>query len=58
MSASSSPPTAATGRSSRTTRTAVALDFGVTGVPESYVVNPNGIVVAKFEGVTADGLDR
>jgi cytochrome c biogenesis protein CcmG/thiol:disulfide interchange protein DsbE len=35
----------------------VALDFGVTGVPESYVVNPNGIVVAKFEGVTADGLD-
>ena len=35
----------------------VALDFGVTGVPESYVVDPNGIVVAKFEGVTADGLD-
>lgn len=36
----------------------VALDFGVTGVPESYVVDPNGIVVAKFEGVTADGLDE
>jgi cytochrome c biogenesis protein CcmG/thiol:disulfide interchange protein DsbE len=35
----------------------VALDFGVTGVPESYVVNPEGIIVAKFEGVTADGLD-
>ena len=37
----------------------VALEFGVTGVPESYVVDPNGIVVAKFEaGVTADGLDE
>lgn len=35
----------------------VALDFGVSGVPESYVVNPDGIIVAKFEGVTADGLD-
>ncbi len=34
-----------------------ALAFGVTGVPESYVVSPAGIVVAKFEGVTADGLD-
>jgi cytochrome c biogenesis protein CcmG/thiol:disulfide interchange protein DsbE len=34
-----------------------ALQFGVTGVPESYVVSPDGIVVAKFEGVTADGLD-
>jgi cytochrome c biogenesis protein CcmG/thiol:disulfide interchange protein DsbE len=35
-----------------------ALAFGVTGVPESYVVSPAGIVVAKFEGVTANGLDR
>jgi cytochrome c biogenesis protein CcmG/thiol:disulfide interchange protein DsbE len=35
-----------------------ALSFGVTGVPESYVVDPNGIVVAKFEGVTADALDE
>lgn len=34
-----------------------ALAFGVTGVPESYVVDPSGIVVAKFEGVTADALD-
>lgn len=34
-----------------------ALKFGVTGVPESYVVSPDGIVVAKFNGVTADGLD-
>lgn len=36
----------------------MALDFGVTGVPESYVVNPEGIIVAKFEGVTASGLDE
>jgi cytochrome c biogenesis protein CcmG/thiol:disulfide interchange protein DsbE len=34
-----------------------ALAFGVTGVPESYVVSPDGIVVAKFLGVTADQLD-
>lgn len=37
----------------------VALQFGVSGVPESYVVSPDGIIVAKFEnGVTADGLDQ
>jgi cytochrome c biogenesis protein CcmG/thiol:disulfide interchange protein DsbE len=36
----------------------VALEFGVTAVPESYVVNPSGIVVAKFEGVTSAGLDE
>jgi cytochrome c biogenesis protein CcmG/thiol:disulfide interchange protein DsbE len=35
-----------------------ALEFGVTGVPESYVIDPNGLVVAKFEGVTSDGLDE
>jgi cytochrome c biogenesis protein CcmG/thiol:disulfide interchange protein DsbE len=36
----------------------IALDYGVTGVPESYVVAPDGTVVAKVEGgVTADGLD-
>jgi cytochrome c biogenesis protein CcmG/thiol:disulfide interchange protein DsbE len=35
----------------------VALDFGVTGVPESFLVAPNGQVVAHFTGVTADGLD-
>ncbi len=35
----------------------VALDFGVTGVPESYVVDPSGRVVAKFTGVTAEALD-
>jgi cytochrome c biogenesis protein CcmG/thiol:disulfide interchange protein DsbE len=35
-----------------------ALSFGVTGVPESYVVAPDGIVVAKFiSGVTAEQLN-
>jgi cytochrome c biogenesis protein CcmG/thiol:disulfide interchange protein DsbE len=37
----------------------VALDFGVAAVPESFVVAPDGTVVAKVVGgVTADGLDR
>ena len=35
----------------------LALDFGVTGVPESFLVSPNGQVVAHFTGVTADGLN-
>jgi len=35
----------------------IALDFGVTGVPESYLVSPDGLVVAKFEGVAAAALD-
>ena len=36
----------------------VALDFGVTGVPETYLIDPGGTVVAKIVGaVTADGLD-
>lgn len=34
-----------------------AIDFGVTGIPESFVVAPNGLVVAHFEGVTAAALD-
>jgi cytochrome c biogenesis protein CcmG/thiol:disulfide interchange protein DsbE len=34
-----------------------ALEFGVTGVPESFVVSPAGQIVAHFRGVTADGLD-
>lgn len=37
---------------------ATAIAFGVTGVPESYVVDPTGRVVAKFEGVTRAELDR
>lgn len=37
----------------------IALDYGVTKVPESYVVAPSGLVVAGFYGgVTAAGLDR
>ena len=36
----------------------IALDYGVTKVPESYMVAPSGLVVAGFfGGVTADGLD-
>lgn len=36
----------------------LALDFGVTGVPESYLVDPNGIVVWKTNGgVKADDLN-
>jgi len=37
----------------------IALDWGVRGPPESYLVSPEGTVLAKFiGGVTADGLDR
>ena len=37
----------------------VALDYGVSGVPETYLVDPNGFLVSKtVGGVTADGLDR
>ena len=36
-----------------------ALDFGVRGPPESFVVDTNGYVVTRIVGrVTADGLDR
>jgi cytochrome c biogenesis protein CcmG/thiol:disulfide interchange protein DsbE len=36
-----------------------ALDWGVRGPPESYLVNPDGIVLAKFIGeVTATRLDQ
>jgi cytochrome c biogenesis protein CcmG, thiol:disulfide interchange protein DsbE len=36
-----------------------AISFGVTGVPETYVVDPDGQVVAKFEaGLTASELDH
>ncbi len=35
-----------------------ALNFGVTGVPETYVVSPDGQIVAKYEaGITAAQLD-
>jgi thiol-disulfide isomerase/thioredoxin len=37
----------------------IALDYGVTKVPESYMVAPSGLVVAGFfGGVTAAGLDK
>lgn len=36
----------------------MALEFGVSGVPESYLIDPNGFVVAKIiGGVRADRLD-
>jgi cytochrome c biogenesis protein CcmG/thiol:disulfide interchange protein DsbE len=35
----------------------MALEFGVTGVPESFVVAPSGQIVAHFNGVTAEALD-
>ncbi len=36
-----------------------ALDYGVKKLPESFVVAPNGTVVAKINGgVTADELER
>ena len=35
------------------------VDFGVRGVPESFLVSPGGIVVSHLVGgVTADGLTR
>jgi len=37
----------------------IALDYGVTKVPESYMVAPSGLVVAGFfGGATASGLDK
>lgn len=36
-----------------------ALQYGVAGVPESYLLAPDGTVLIKIEGgVTADDLDR
>jgi cytochrome c biogenesis protein CcmG/thiol:disulfide interchange protein DsbE len=37
----------------------VALDYGVRGPPESFLIDSNGFVISKIIGrVTADGLDR
>ena len=37
----------------------IALDYGVAGVPESFLVSPDGLVAAKLVGgVQADALDR
>jgi cytochrome c biogenesis protein CcmG, thiol:disulfide interchange protein DsbE len=36
----------------------IALDFGVVKVPESYLVSPEGVVVAKIiGGVSVEGLE-
>jgi cytochrome c biogenesis protein CcmG/thiol:disulfide interchange protein DsbE len=36
-----------------------AVDWGVRGPPESYLVDPDGVVVAKFIGeITASHLDQ
>ena len=38
---------------------AIAVSYGVSGVPESYLIAPDGTVVTKLTGgVTAGGLDR
>ncbi len=37
----------------------IALDFGVAGIPESFLVSPDGVVVAKLlGGVRASDLDQ
>ena len=37
----------------------IALDYGVAGVPESFLVNPEGVVVAKLlGGVRATDLEQ
>ena len=37
----------------------VALDFGVAGIPESFLVSPEGVIVSKIlGGVRADDLER
>ena len=37
----------------------IALDWGVRGLPESYLVNPAGVVVAKITGgATVEALER
>jgi cytochrome c biogenesis protein CcmG/thiol:disulfide interchange protein DsbE len=37
----------------------IALEFGVRGPPESFVIDPGGVVVAKITGpATAAGLER
>lgn len=36
----------------------IALDYGVTGVPETYIIAPSGLVIGRLEGVTAGELDR
>jgi len=38
---------------------AVALDYGVKGLPESFLIDPSGDVAAKFEGgITAEAMKK
>ncbi len=34
----------------------ITLDYGVPRIPESYLIAPDGTVVAKFRGVSAEGV--
>ena len=34
---------------------AIAVDFGVAGVPESYLISPEGVIVSKIVGGILDG---
>ncbi len=37
----------------------VSLDYGVKGLPESFLIDPAGTVVAKFEGgITAESVQQ
>jgi cytochrome c biogenesis protein CcmG, thiol:disulfide interchange protein DsbE len=37
----------------------IAIDYGVKGLPESFLIAPDGTVFAKFEGgITADRLEQ
>jgi cytochrome c biogenesis protein CcmG/thiol:disulfide interchange protein DsbE len=37
----------------------IGVDFGVSAMPETYIVDPAGFIRAKFSSaVTSDGLDR
>ena len=39
-------------------KTQIGIDYGVSGIPESYLIDPNGIVRVKLiGGVTRAGLD-
>jgi cytochrome c biogenesis protein CcmG/thiol:disulfide interchange protein DsbE len=39
-------------------RRQVPVDFGVTGVPETFMVRPDGIIVAWSQGVTYDWMEQ
>jgi cytochrome c biogenesis protein CcmG/thiol:disulfide interchange protein DsbE len=40
-------------------KTQIGIDYGVSGIPESYIVDPNGIVRVKLiGGVTRAGLNE